>query len=97
MPGVKGKTNNPNGRPVGVPNKISHEIRAGIIDFIGSTLPQVVQLWNEIEDPAEKLRAWTNIAEFAIPRIARQEIAMDSSDDDTTGIKIEIVKSKKSE
>jgi|688.fasta_scaffold213363_2 hypothetical protein len=97
MPGVKGKTNNPNGRPKGVPNIISRKIREDIADFVAETFPEVIEIWRQIDDPAEKLRAWTNIAEFAVPRMARQEIALSDDDDSTTGIKVEIVRNAKND
>ena len=96
MPGVKGKTNNPNGRTKGVANIVSHEMREVIMKWGKDNFPAVVTLWNEIEDPAEKIKAYTNLIEFAMPRMARQEVVFDS-EDETTGIRIEVVKSKKPE
>ena len=97
MPGVKGKTNNPNGRIPGVANKVSHEMREVIMKWGKDNFPAVVKLWDEIEDPSEKIKAYTNLIEFAMPRMARQEIALDPEDDETTGIKIEIVRRAKND
>ena len=92
----KGRTNNPNGRTKGVANKVSHEMRELIMTWGKDNFPAVVKLWNEIEDPSEKIKAYTNLIEFAMPRMARQEMVFES-DDETTGIRIEVVKSNKPE
>ena len=97
MSGKKGHTNNPNGRPKGSNNKVPPEIKERIKEWCIETLPELFQAWSDIDKPELKVSAWATISEFGIPKQARQEIAMDSEDDETTGIKIEIVRRAKND
>jgi hypothetical protein len=56
---MKGKTNNPNGRPVGVPNKVTKELRQ-IIDKVKQDFEQL--------EPKDRIRLFVDLLQYAIPK-----------------------------
>jgi hypothetical protein len=97
MPVKKGHTNNPNGRPKGSGNKVSPEIKQRIQAWCIETLPELFEAWANIDKPELKVSSWAVIAEYGVPKQARQEIALSDDDDSTTGIKVEIVRNAKND
>lgn len=93
----KGTTNNKAGRPLGSGNKIPPHIKDKLVQWTEDSLDEAFKAWSDIKHPFSKVQAFCMIIEYAIPKQARQEIAIESDEDETTGIKIEIVKSKKPE
>ncbi len=67
----KGKTNNPAGRPKGVPNRTTSEIRKLIIGFIDGALPDIENQYQQL-DPEKKLIFLEKMLKYVIP--AKQEI-----------------------
>ena len=72
----KGETNNPNGRPKGVPNKITADIKEsfqslveGNLSNIGTWLEQVAD-----KDPAKAIDLLIRLSEFILPKIRAVEL-----------------------
>lgn len=64
---MKGKTNNPNGRPAGTPNKITREAR----ELIGQALKKGLESFEEdlaTLEPKDRLNILAKFAAFIIPR-----------------------------
>lgn len=65
----KGKTNNPHGRPKGVPNKVTKEIRPLIRDFIRGEMENIDKLVVQL-DPKDRITLILKLLEFIIPQAA---------------------------
>ena len=63
----KGKTNNPNGRPKGTPNKITKELRQWISEVIDANREQMVEDLKTIE-PGERLKILERRIQYVIPK-----------------------------
>lgn len=63
----KGKTNNPNGRPKGTPNKITKELRQWITEVIDANREQMVEDLKKIE-PGERLKILERLIQYVIPK-----------------------------
>ena len=76
----KGKTNNPNGRPKGKPNKLTMEARqwlAGLIDKNRKTIERdLAQL-----EPKDRLAILEKLMSFVIPKANTMQISFDQLSD----------------
>lgn len=75
-PGLpKGVTNNPNGRPAGVPNKVTLGFKQAVVNMLDFAAPKMVEWLDEIaqDDPAKALQLIDKIADYAFPRQNRTE------------------------
>lgn len=64
----KGKTNNPNGRPKGTPNKTTTELRQWVINLLSKNRAQLSRDLLAIPDPAERWRIVVKILEMVLPK-----------------------------
>jgi len=68
MPLQKGKTNNPNGRPKGIPNKLTKELRASLKNAIAGHVEQIGKDLDEL--PAkDRLELMVKILAFILPKV----------------------------
>jgi hypothetical protein len=63
---MKGHTNNPNGRPKGIPNKVTADLRQWITDFLRQNLKQIKKDWRKLE-PKERVIAFEKLLKYTIP------------------------------
>jgi hypothetical protein len=72
----KGKTNNPNGRPAGKPNKSTMEFREAVNALLRYAAPNMVKWLEKIaaDDPNKALDHVHKLAEYAQPKLARTEV-----------------------
>jgi hypothetical protein len=79
----KGKTNNPNGRPSGTPNKATMEARQAIASFVDGNAHRLTEwldsvangdLSNDVKpNPAKAFELFQSVVEYHIPKLARSE------------------------
>lgn len=64
------------GRPKGVPNKATADVREAIARFAQSTVPQFQEWINRVaqEDPAKAADLFLKAIEYHIPKLARTEV-----------------------
>lgn len=73
---VKGRTNNPNGRPKGSKNRADEAIRAQFEFFVRNASEDIQDLFQQLkaENPKQALDAIKDYAEFVLPKLARTEL-----------------------
>jgi len=64
---MKGKSNNPNGRPKGVPNKLTQQAKQKLLLALESGLVTFEEDLRQLE-PKERLNILTKLATLLIPR-----------------------------
>lgn len=72
----KGHTGNPNGRPKGIENKVTRDIKEAYRMLIESNLDNLTG-WLEMiaaKDPEKAIRIISDLSEYVIPKLARQEL-----------------------
>lgn len=72
----KGETNNPHGRPAGVPNKATRDIKEAYRMLIEKNLDNLTG-WLEtiaFKDPEKAIKILSELSEYVIPKLARQEL-----------------------
>jgi hypothetical protein len=65
---TKGTTNNPNGRPKGVPNKLTKELRQSLKDVVSGHIEQIGQDLDKLE-PRERLELLIKILQYILPKV----------------------------
>ena len=63
-----GKTNNPNGRPAGKPNKITTECRKIIKNAIENDIDKIPELMKKLE-PKDRLNVLVKILPYLLPKL----------------------------
>jgi len=64
----KGKTNNPDGRPKGSPNKITAELRERISDFLNENWEQIEKDFGTL-DAEKRILIYEKLLQFTLPRL----------------------------
>jgi hypothetical protein len=93
MPISKGTTNNPNGRPKGVPNRATTDARYAIAKFVEGNVDRLNGWLDAIaeESPKAAFDCFMDVVEYHIPKLARTELQPLGSDGEkTSGFRIEI-------
>lgn len=73
----KGKTNNPNGRPKGKPNKITQDMRQWLMAVIEDNREQMEQDLKGLE-PKDRLQILERLMQYVIPK--QQAVSADVND-----------------
>lgn len=71
----KGKTNNPNGRPKGKPNKVTTELKAWISKIVEDNKEQVINDLKELE-PKDRLAIIEKLMQYVVPK--QQSISVEA-------------------
>lgn len=71
----KGKTNNPNGRPKGIPNAATTNARMAIASFVEGNVDRLTSWLDQIAEnnPKAAFDAFMSVVEYHIPKLARTE------------------------
>lgn len=78
MPQPKGqKSNNPNGRPKGTPNKDTAQLRALITRFIKKNMKTIQEDYEKILDPKDRLSFLEKLFKYSIPTLQATAITSD--------------------
>tara|TARA_R110002167_G_scaffold174781_1_gene373719 strand:+ start:1001 stop:1336 length:336 start_codon:yes stop_codon:yes gene_type:complete len=72
----KGNTNNPNGRPKGVENKVTKDTREAFKNLVEDNTDKFQGWLDEIAktNPSKAFELLTNVAEYVLPKLSRTEI-----------------------
>jgi hypothetical protein len=73
---TKGITNNPNGRPKGIPNKSTNDLRQWVGEFIDGQRDQIVSDWQALE-PRERLQMFEKLMRFVLPTLQATTLQTD--------------------
>jgi hypothetical protein len=81
----KGKTNNPNGRPAGTPNKATTQAREAIALFVDGNAHRLSEWLDQVAhgipdqdvkpNPAKAFELFQSVVEYHIPKLARTEVS----------------------
>ncbi len=81
---LKKTTNNPNGRPKGVPNKATKAAREAIALFVDGNAHRLTEWLNAVADgdplndikpnPAKAFELFQSVVEYHVPKLARTEV-----------------------
>ena len=74
---IKGGKREGAGRPSGVPNKATGEVKAAIAAFTSANVDKLDEWLNSIEDPAKRLDLYFKALEYTMPKLARSEVVGD--------------------
>lgn len=72
----KGRTNNPEGRKKGVPNKLGRDSKQLIADFFEEKMGEMWQIWPKLT-PREKATMLVGLAPYVVARLATVAVSAD--------------------
>jgi hypothetical protein len=72
----KGMTNNPNGRPKGIPNKSTNELRQWLSDFVHGQRDQILADWQALE-PKDRIIMFEKLMRFVLPTLQATTLQTD--------------------
>jgi len=61
----KGQTNNPQGRPKGVKNRTSEEIRKTLLDFLDNNIDSLQETYDKL-DPKDRIRLLSLVLRYTL-------------------------------
>ena len=64
---MKGKTNNPSGRPKGTPNKVTIDLRTRIADFLADRWDTIESDFDQLE-PKDRLQFFEKLLQYSLPK-----------------------------
>lgn len=65
---MKGRTNNPNGRPKGIPNKMTTDLRNWINKFIDDNKDGIQDDWKKL-DPKDRITLFEKLLKYSLPTL----------------------------
>ena len=71
---MKGTTNNPNGRPKGVPNKMTADLKSRIAQIVENGLESMQSDLLEALEPKERVGAYLKMLEYLLPKYRETKI-----------------------
>ena len=72
----KGKTNNPNGRPKGTPNKITADLRLKINAIVEKQIESIESDLQSLE-PMQRLQIVEKLISYCVPKLQAQSFEID--------------------
>ncbi|HEY8658802.1 MAG TPA: hypothetical protein VIL78_07180 [Hanamia sp.] len=73
---MKGRTNNPNGRPKGIPNKTTTDLRQWINNFIDDNRVQIKEDWQSLE-PKDRIVLFEKLLKYSLPTLQATSLTTD--------------------
>ncbi|WP_273212671.1 hypothetical protein [Runella zeae] len=78
---MKGQTNNPNGRPKGVPNKLTSDLKSRIAQIVENGFENVESDLEALE-AKDRVNAYLKFLEYLLPKQRETKIDVSSLSDD---------------
>ncbi len=72
----KGQTNNPNGRPKGIPNKVTASLRNRINAFLSDNWESLQADFSKL-DPKDRLQFYEKLLQYGLPRLQNTTLSTD--------------------
>lgn len=83
----KGKTNNPNGRPKGVPNKVTKVTREWITTLIDKNRAQIEKDLKAL-DPKDRVTIIERLLQYVVPKASSVNVSFEQLSDDQLNVLI---------